>query len=116
MTQTQRAPTSGSTLPRVVLGLLLLVAVASLMVGSALQSSLSGEFPPYGATASEEVRWAWGRALWPVGAALAAVWAVLVVLLRRRMGLRLGSTVGLALGGVAAALSLAYVAWLVFLV
>ena len=116
MTQTQRAAPSGSTTPRVVLGLLLLVAVASLMVGSALQSSLSGEFPPYGATASEEVRWAWGTALWQVGAALAILWAVLVVVFRKRIGLRQLPTIGVAFGGVAVAMFLAYMAWMVFLV
>ena len=93
-----------------------LVAVASLAVGSALQSSLSGEFPPYGATTSEEAQWAWGRALWPIGAILALVWAVLFVALRKRVGLHLMPAVGVALGGVAVALFLAYVAWMVFLV
>lgn len=98
------------------MGLLLLVAASSLAVGSALQSSLSGEFPPYGATASEEVRWAWGTTLWPFGAALVLVWALLVVALRRRVGLRLMPTFGVVLGGLAAALVLAYVTWMVFLV
>lgn len=98
------------------MGLFLLVVVATLAVGSALQSSLSGEFPPYGATTAEEVRWAWGTVLWPIGAALAVVWAVLFVAFRKRIGLRLMPAVGVALGGVAVALFLAFTAWMVFLV
>ncbi|WP_157532500.1 hypothetical protein [Microbacterium sp. TNHR37B] len=115
MTHAPRDPTSESALAGVVVGLLLLVAVASLAAGSALQSSLSGGLPPYGATASEEARWAWGRALWAIGATLALGWAVLVVAIRRRIGLRLIPAVGVALGGIAVALSIAFVAWILFL-
>ncbi|MBG0718745.1 hypothetical protein G3N18_11845 [Microbacterium sp. 2C] len=116
MTQSQQALTSVSARTRVVFGLFLLVAIAALTVGSALQSSLSGEFPPYGATALEEARWAWGSALVPIGGALAFVWAVLVVVLRKRIGLRLVTAVGVAIGGVAVALFLAFTAWMAFLV
>lgn len=115
MTHVPRESTSGSTLIGGVVGLLLLVAVASLAAGSALQSSLSGELPPYGATASEEARWAWGSALWPIGATLALGWAVFVVVIRRRIGLRLIPAAGVALGGVVVALSIAFVTWIAFL-
>lgn len=77
---------------------------------------MSGEFPPYGATALEETRWAWGSTLVPIGGALALAWAVLVVVLRKRIGLRLITAVGVAIGGLAAALFLAFTAWMVFLV
>lgn len=116
VTQSQQALTSVSARTRVVFGLFLLVAIAALTVGSALQSSLSGEFPPYGATALEEARWAWGSALVPIGGALAFVWAVLVVVLRKQLGFRLSTSIGVAIGGLAAALFLTFVSWMVFLV
>ncbi len=116
MTQSQQALTSVSARTRVVFGLFFLVPVAALMIGSALRSSMSGEFPPYGATALEEARWAWGGALVPIGGAMALVWAVLVVVVHERIGFRLITAIGVAIGGLAVAMFLAYLAWMVFLV
>ncbi len=115
MGQPPQAVTSVSARPRVVFGLFLLVAVACLMIGSALQSSLGGELPPDGATANEETRWAWGDALVRLGGAVALVWTVIAVVLRKRIGLRLSTAVGVAIGGLATALFLAYLAWMAFL-
>ncbi len=64
------------------------VAVASVIAGAALVSSMGGELPVYDPTAAERSRWAWGNALTATGAALTVGCAALLVAARRRLGIR----------------------------
>lgn len=86
---------------RVLVGLLYVGAVASVMVGSALVSSMGGELPVYGPTAEEQSRWAWGNGLTLAGVVLTLLCVALLFFFRKRLGLSLRTAVGV---GIAVAL------------
>lgn len=78
-------------------------------------SSMGGELPPYDPTAGERSHWAWGNGLTLAGWVLTFICAALIVCFRKRLGLRLGASLGL----VAAVFLLTglvwYFTWLAFM-
>lgn len=98
---------------RVLVGLLYMGAVACVMVGSALLSSMGGELPVYDPTAAERSQWAWGQGLGLAGAALTLLCVALVFALRRRLGLSLGAAARVALGVILLSGLLYFLTWVV---
>lgn len=82
---------------RILFGVAYALAVASVIVGAALVSSMGGELPVDDPTVAERSRWAWGNTLTATGAALTVGCAALLVVGRRRLGLTLGAAAGAAL-------------------
>jgi len=82
---------------RIAIGAAYGVAVASVIAGAALASSMGGELPVYGPTDGERSRWAWGNGLTVLAAALTIGCAVLLLVFPRRLGLTRRTAVGAAL-------------------
>lgn len=100
---------------RVVVGAAYAVAVASVLAGAALVSSMGGEVPVYGPADEERSRWAWGNGLAVTGAALTIGCSALVVGFRRRLGLTLRAAAVAALGATFLVGLLYVLAWGVFM-
>jgi len=82
---------------RVLVGVLYAGALASVMIGSALVSSMGGELPVYGPTAEEQSRWAWGNVLTLAGVVLTLLCVALLFFFRKRLGLSLRAAVGVGI-------------------
>ncbi len=113
MTQTQDLKPV-VTRSRVVFGFLYLVALACLVIGSALVSAMGGELPTYDPTTAEHSQWAWGNGLTLTGIALTLVTAVLLFVFRKRLRVGLQATVGVTVAGVLLAGLLYFFAWITF--
>lgn len=90
-------------------------AVAAVMAGGALVSSMGGELPTYGPTDGERSRWVWGNGLSLAGATLTVLCSVLVVLFRTHVRLSLRAAVGAAIAVSLCAALLYVVAWGAFM-
>ncbi len=82
---------------RVLVGVLHAGALASVMIGSALVSSMGGELPVYGPTAEEQSRWTWGNGLTLAGVVLTLLCVALLFFFRKGLGLSLRAAVGVGI-------------------
>ena len=110
MTDARESRPTG-TRPRLVLAAVYLMAVAVLMAGRALLSSMSGELESMGATAAEEAQWAWANGLARGGFIMVFVCAVLVFALRKLLRLTLSTAFGVVMAGVLLAGFVFFLTW-----